>query len=240
MKIGIYGLGRFGSLWADLLSSHFPVLAFNRSTNRTVPSKVRLVDEDKLFTCDIIFYCIAISSFEEVIERTSSKVKPGTIVLDTCSVKVMPSEVMKRCLPDEVSIAATHPMFGPDSAKHGVKGLPIVFSPVRIDKNESELCKQIFEELGLRRVDLTPEEHDQEAAYTQGVTHFLGRVLEDLSLSESKIATVGYRKVLEVVEQTCNDPWQLFLDLQRYNPYTQEMRERLQFSLSKIMNELKP
>ncbi len=27
-----------------------------------------------------------------------------------------------------------------------------------------------------------------------------------------------------VVEQTCNDPLQLFADLQRYNPYTKQMR----------------
>ena len=42
---------------------------------------------------------------------------------------------------------------------------------------------------------------------------------------------MGYNKLLEIVEQTCNDPWQLFLDLQRYNPHTREMRARLEKSL---------
>ncbi len=65
---------------------------------------------------------------------------------------------------------------------------------------------------------MTPDEHDREAAFTQGVAHYIGRVLSDLGIQRSPIGTVGYNKLLEIVEQTCNDPWQLFLDLQRYNP----------------------
>ena len=30
------------------------------------------------------------------------------------------------------------------------------------------------------------------------------------------------------MEQTCNDPWQLFADLQRFNRHTVEMRARLE------------
>ena len=82
---------------------------------------------------------------------------------------------------------------------------------------------------------MTPDEHDRQAAFTQGVTHYLGRVLKDLGVAPSAIATVGYRRLLEIVEQTCNDPWQLFLDLQRFNPHTREMRERLGRSLEAVM-----
>ena len=77
--------------------------------------------------------------------------------------------------------------------------------------------------------------YDRQAAITQGVTHFLGRVLKDLGVAPSAVATVGYRRLLEIVDQTCNDPWQLFLDLQRFNPHTREMRERLGRSLEAVM-----
>jgi hypothetical protein len=40
------------------------------------------------------------------------------------------------------------------------------------------------------------------------------------------------------VEQTCNDPMQLFLDLQRFNPHTREMRARLEKSLQAVMSAI--
>ena len=77
--------------------------------------------------------------------------------------------------------------------------------------------------------------HDREAAYSQGVTHFVGRMLDELKLQKTQLATVGYTKLLEIVEQTCNDPLQLFLDLQRYNPYAQQMHNELNSAISTIL-----
>ncbi|HTP60380.1 MAG TPA: hypothetical protein VMM82_15770, partial [Spirochaetia bacterium] len=64
------------------------------------------------------------------------------------------------------------------------------------------------------------------------------RVLSDFGVHRSSIGTVGFNKLLEIVEQTCNDPWQLFLDLQRYNPHTREMRSRLSRSLHSVMRAI--
>ena len=58
--------------------------------------------------------------------------------------------------------------------------------------------------------DMTPDQHDEEAAFTQGITHFIGRVLKQLELKDSSIATLGYVKLQEIVEQTCNDPHAAF------------------------------
>jgi prephenate dehydrogenase len=129
-------------------------------------------------------------------------------------------------------------MFGPDSARDGFDGLPIVLCPVRIKEERLSRWKSFFRELGLKVMIMTPQQHDREAAFTQGITHFVGRVLADLDLETSNMATLGYRKLLEIREQTCNDPWQLFLDLQRYNPYTEEMRQKLNRSLMRILEQL--
>jgi prephenate dehydrogenase len=85
---------------------------------------------------------------------------------------------------------------------------------------------------------MTPDQHDREAAFTQGVTHYIGRILADLNLHHSEIGTLGYSKLLEIIEQTCNDPWQLFVDLQRFNPHTREMRGRLAQAIQHIMDSL--
>lgn len=238
MEIGIYGLGRFGFFWAQLLSRHFTVKAFSRNGKRGTPPGVKKVSEDELLDLPVLILCVSISSFEQVVGRVADRLAPGALVMDTCSVKVHPVEVMERRLPESVEILATHPMFGPDSARDGVRGLPMVLCPVRVEADRISYWSSLFSSMGLQVLRMSAEDHDREAAFTQGITHFVGRVLADLGLKESDMATLGYRKLLEIRAQTCNDPWQLFVDLQRFNPYTKDMRSRLHDSLFRILGQL--
>lgn len=236
MKVGIYGLGRFGTLWASILSKRFDVYGYNRTQRSWNLNSVRIVPLERFSECSTIFLCTAISSIKQVLEDLLPFLKPGTLVADTCSVKIFPIQMMERILPSDIPILGTHPMFGPDSSKNGIEGLPMILTPVRITEESYLFWEETFRTLGLRVVKMTAEDHDREAAFTQGITHFVGRVLKDMDLKPSAIGTMGYRKLLEIVEQTCNDPWQLFLDLQQYNPYTREMRTQLQTSFQRILS----
>jgi prephenate dehydrogenase len=238
MRIGVYGLGRFGAFWAGCLAERHEVLGYSRSAERKAPDAVKRVGEVEVLACDAVFLCVAISAVEEVVSSIAGKVKPGTTIFDTCSVKVHPVSVMNKLLPEGTNIIGTHPMFGPDSGKDGIAGLPFVFCPVRGSVENTDFWLNEFEMMGLKVLPLSPDEHDREAAYTQGITHFMGRVLNDLELKPSAIATMGYDKLLEIIEQTCNDPYQLFVDLQRFNPYTEQMHGHLRSSLLKVQEQL--
>ncbi len=238
MKVGVYGLGRFGFFWSELLGHKFDVYGYNRTLSAKVPENVSLVTEEEILKCDVLFLCVSISSLESVLQGISKGLKPGCLVFDTCSVKVHPVNLMKSILPDNVDIIASHPMFGPDSGKTSVKNLPIVFIPIRDRKGYADIWKKIFLDFELKVIEITADMHDKDAAFTQGVTHFIGRVLNELDLKESEISTKGYKSLLSIVEQTCNDPLQLFRDLQHYNPYTHGMRQELNNSLKKTMDML--
>jgi len=238
MTVGIYGLGRFGTFWAELLARSVPVCAYSRSEDRATPARVRRVGEDELLSQPVIILCVAISAVEEVLLRMRGRLSPGVVVMDTCSVKTYPVELMRRLLPESASILGTHPMFGPDSARGGVAGLPMILCPARVSAKEMERWREFFSGLGLAVTVMTPDDHDREAAFTQGIAHYVGRVLADLGVKRSPIGTVGYNKLLEIMEQTCNDPWQLFLDLQRLNPHTREMREKLERSIRSVMSAI--
>jgi len=235
MTVGVYGLGRFGSFWAEMLARSIPVCAYSRSPDRSTPPGVRRVGEDEVLAQPVIVLCVAISAMEEVLQKSRARLAREVLVMDTCSVKTHPVSLMERLLPATASILGTHPMFGPDSARESAAGLPMILCPVRITTRELEKWRAFFSSLGLSVSVMTPDEHDREAAFTQGVAHYIGRVLSDLGVRRSPIGTVGYNKLLEIVEQTCNDPLQLFLDLQRYNPHTREMRVRLEKSLQAVM-----
>ena len=86
---------------------------------------------------------------------------------------------------------------------------------------------------------MSPNEHDQMAASSQGITHFIGRVLKESGVRSTDINTLGFNELLGVIEQTCNDSWDLFRDLQKYNPYTKEMIDNLVNTITKIHNEIK-
>ncbi len=235
MKVGVFGLGRFGRFWAQQLALHLPVVAYNRSKRDITIEGVRIVEFDEFINSDVIFICTAISSLHEVLTQISSRVNKDALIIDTCSVKVYPSEVMQECLPESVSLIATHPMFGPDSGKNGVAGLPIMMDPVRCSEETSLYWDSLFRTMGLDVLRMSCEQHDREAAYSQGVTHFVGRMLDELKLQNTRLATLGYTKLLDIVEQTCNDPLQLFLDMQRYNPYAAEMHSDLKNAIDTIL-----
>ena len=226
IEFGIYGLGRFGTFWSERLARHAEVKAYSRRST-AAPAGVELVSEERLLDCPVLVLCVAISAMEQVLGRIRDRIPPGVTVMDTCSVKAHPTRLMAELLPDDTRIVGTHPMFGPDSGRESIAGLPMVLCPIRIDPEPLARWERFFTGLDLSVVVMDPEAHDREAAFTQGVTHYVGRVLAEMNLRESGIAPLGYQRLLSIVEQTCNDPWQLFADLQRFNPHTAEMRSRL-------------
>jgi prephenate dehydrogenase len=229
----VIGLGRFGRFWAEMLSSQFSVVGTSRRTIPDLPAAVRQVELPEALTADYIFLCVAISAMPEVLDRIAPHLPPGATVVDTCSVKVFPVAEMEARLPQEVGIIATHPMFGPDSARERTDRLPVITWPVRDAHQRYRDLTARFRLLDMRVEEMTPEAHDREAAFSQGVTHLVGRLLREMALQPSGIATLGYTRLLQVMEQTCNDPVELFRDLQRYNPYTREMRRSFAAALER-------
>jgi len=234
--VSVYGYGRFGKIWADILAENFQLKVFSRRglSREEVSPGIEICDEEGIYDCDALFFCVAISSLEEVLKRSVRYARKETVFFDTCSVKVYPGRWMKEYLPGESEIMATHPMFGPDSYRHSAEKLPMVLCNISADENTVEEWSNFFVTKSLRVERMTADKHDQMTAYSQGITHYMGRVLADLNLHPTRIDTLGYKKILEVVGQTCNDSLQLFYDLQNYNPYSVEMRERMRESIEKV------
>ena len=239
MNVGIIGYGRFGRLWGHLLAPQHRI----RAADIHPQPDVELVALSELCAVsEAIFLCVPINQVESVIRGMAPHLKAGTTVFDTCSVKVHPAEMLAAHLGkrDDLTLIATHPMFGPDSAAQGVTGLPMVLWRVSGDETKYAAWNAYFRDLGIRTVEMPPDEHDRLAAYSQGVTHYVGRVLSNLDLHATPIDTQGFTILRSLIAQTCNDSWELFHDLQTYNPYTREMRAKLQAALDEVYQALAP
>ncbi len=238
MTIGVFGLGRFGSFWSALLAKRFDVVAYDIDAARGLPEGVGRASLDELCSCEAIFLCVSIRSMPEVLSLIAPRLRPGTLVADTCSVKVLPARWMREYLPPQVSILATHPMFGPESAKDGLAGLPIMLDPVRLDAEGERFWEQTFASYELLPVRMDCDRHDREAAYSQALTHFVGRSLHRMGLPETEIATRWYRKLHAVAKQCVRDAPELFEDMQRFNPYASAMRGAVMAAFASTLSDL--
>lgn len=232
--IGIVGFGRFGKVLAQILSTtyniviHDPQFQGNEFPHKTI---------EEVVSCKIVFIAVPIREFEKTIISLSRFKMYNTTIIDVCSVKMFPVEVMIKYLPENVGIIASHPMFGPDSYSP-FRELKMVMSPIRDIYSKYNELVATFTNHSISIVEMTPEEHDRDAAMSQGITHFMGRALKESGVSSTKINTLGFNELLGVIEQTCNDSWDLFMDLQNYNPFTNEMVKKLEHGIEVVRAQI--
>ena len=240
MTIGIIGYGRFGQLWAEHLSTHADVLVFDKTTVE-IPagSSVKEATLEEVCDVDMLFPIVPIRAIESCCNEIKELVRDDTIIVDVCSVKVHPADVMQQTFRESQEIIATHPLFGPDSVgRDGMPGQRIVVCPVRATEVSLDLLQKLLRKLELKVILSTPEEHDQQMATSQALIFFLGRGLSALKLQDQEISTPAYRSLIEIHDLVSHDTEELFFDMQRFNPYTQKIRSGLVEALASVEHDI--
>lgn len=245
-KVSIVGFGRFGRTLYRLIKGDFQITVYNRSPiddlDKVFDKNTILATEPgQVYESEVIFYAVPISQFESVIKSHKKYIKSHHLLIDVLSVKIHPQEVYNRYLKGTgVQALLSHPMFGPDSSRDGFSGLPIILDKFKTDDENYGFWKDYFRIKGLKIIEMSPRDHDRIASDSQGMTHFIGRLLESYGFRESIIDSLGTKKLHEVKDQTCNDTWELFYDLQHYNPFTKNMRIKLGQKYDELYNKLLP
>jgi prephenate dehydrogenase len=246
-KILIIGLGRFGKLLAEILKNDFTVQAWSHSNKRKIAKEmgVKWVDlEEGIKICEVIFYCVPISMFENIFTSHLRMYKNSSskLIIDIQSVKVAPKKVLEKYLPKHCQAILTHPIFGPNSVKtHGLSGSKIMMDQFNASDDNYIFWKEYFLSKKLNVIEMSADEHDKQAAISQGVVFFIAKVLEDFGFSKTLVDTYWAEQLHKIVYGAVgNDTNQLFIDLQTKNPYTKKMRDDLGRSLDKTYNQLLP
>jgi prephenate dehydrogenase len=240
---GIIGYGRFGRLWAKHLSKLGKVLVYDKNPGTRITGK-NLIKASlrQAARADVLFLLVPISELARCCQQIRDNILPNTVIVDACSVKVYPVAVLKKNLNPGQPIIATHPLFGPDSAGKAktLAGYKIAVCPVRATSAQLAAFENNLKKLGLKIFRTTPKNHDRQMATSQGLIHFLGRGLANLNLKPQDIATPDYLSLLHIRDMVVHDTWQLFFDMQKYNPYVKPVRRKFLFNLMKIAAALGP
>lgn len=239
-KVAIIGFGRFGELLANLSKGIFDIYVIESDLARqevAENSGFKLLSLESVAEVEFIFLAVPISQIEYTIERLSSVVDEQHTVIDLCSVKVYPAQLMQQYL-TKSALLATHPMFGPDSAKNGLEGLQVAFCPLRIEASQMQVIKDFWEKLGAIVTETTPEQHDKDSVYSQAFTYSIARIILSMDLPSVGFQTRSFNKLTEVAELSANDSEQLFHDMLFYNPYYSDMKKQLEGAIENTNHRL--
>jgi prephenate dehydrogenase len=231
--IGIIGFGAFGRLMARHLGPHFSLCAYDPAPGPAVEG-VTQVDLPTAASCPTVILAMPVGAMEETVRAISPHLRPGVLVLDVGSVKVIPAGIMRLGLPDHVDIVATHPLFGPQSARGGIRGLKIAVCPVR-GRRAFRVAAFLRKVLGLDVILTTPEAHDREAAMVQGLTHLVAKVLVQMEPLPTRMTTRSFELILQAVGMVRHDAPEVFRAIEQANPYSREVRRRF-FDLASALD----
>ena len=234
IKIGLVGLGAFGRLTAAHLGAHFAIIGYDPAVHEPVKG-VTLGSLAQAAACDLVILATPVPQLSAVIAAINPHLRPGALVLDVSSVKVIPARTMLAELPPYVDIIGTHPMFGPQSARGGVKGLKIVICPIRGGRARP-IAAFLRKTFGLDAIIATPDDHDREAAMVQGLTHLIAKVLVEMEPLPRHMTTASFDLLLRAVDMVRYDAAEVFYAIERMNPYAPDVRRRF-FALAAELAE---
>ncbi|MEM0253658.1 MAG: prephenate dehydrogenase/arogenate dehydrogenase family protein [Candidatus Bathyarchaeia archaeon] len=229
MKVAIIGAGRMGKWFANLFAKEgMHVILSDKDKSKLLKTAEELNVEaatcntEAVKRADRILICVPIENFEELVAEIHQHIKPGQEVMDICSVKEKPVEVMHRYIKNGV-VLGTHPMFGP-----GVKDLKdqnFILTPTRPEEEElAENFGKWLKSKGAKVFKMTPTEHDKLMSIVIGLPYFLSIVACDTVLSHGyfseakKVAGASYKFLITLVEAIVSEDEEFSAGLQMSLP----------------------
>jgi prephenate dehydrogenase len=238
-NIGIIGHGRFGKLLERLLPVIFPVANVIIYSRREKPDSKRFFTFDETVHSDLVIPAVPIHSFEEIIKAISAEINKDAIIMDVCSVKEFPVDVMKRNLPSTITIIAGHPLFGPGTIQKqngDLKHLKIMMSFVSGSNKKFNEVKSAFHQT-FNIIEINPREHDLQMAKSQFISHLTAGILNSTGFNKTAIDTRSAETLHDFMSMIQPEA-QLLKDMYTYNSHCKNVLKKFIGANKQIINLL--
>ena len=228
-RLGLIGFGAFGRLTARHLSPWFDIHAHDPAAT-DADGHATLTDLAAAAACPTIILAVPVEALAATLTEIRPHLRPDALVIDVGSVKVKPARLMAELLPPGVRIVGTHPLFGPQSGKAGIAGLRIAVCAVRDAPDARRDARRVAafcrRALALKVFQVSPEDHDREAATVQGLTHLIARLLLAMEPLPTRMTTTSFDRLMQAVDMVRHDSPAVFRAIERDNPFAAEIRNR--------------
>jgi len=217
------------------LQNYFEVEIFDRKSLADISVDDEM-EAKRINSVDFLIFAVTLNGLEDVCQKLQHKLNKQIVLIDVMSIKVRPIEMMQSFFPEN-KILATHPIFGPQSGKNGLKDLPIVLTNVSLSEGLYIGIKTfLLEKFELKVIERTLEQHDIEMAYIQGLSHFIGKALEALDIKDYETKTYSYSQLLKLRELVGGDSFELYKTIQNGNPHAKKVRQDFLDALENLQN----
>lgn len=225
--LAIVGMGQFGTFMKSFLEPFFTIVEVRRNSDPSVVCESR-----------VVVFAVSYEGLLPMIKKLKKHVPAEALICDVTSIKQKPLSVLKKYFPKH-QIIGTHPVFGPQSGKNGIKGMPITVCNVTADKKTYKtFITFLHKSLGLHVIEQSPKEHDAEMAHVQALTHFIGRALLELNIQDFPTNTKSYAYLLKLCDMLRFDSYELFRTIEVHNPQAKNIRKKFLKTLMKIEKSL--
>lgn len=220
--VGIIGYGSFGKFLTEKLGQDFTVRVFSR---RHQPGHGIFTTLEKVAQSDYLILSIPLHAYKDYLTRLKPLLHKKTAIIDVCSVKLKPLQIIKDILPTQ-PVVATHPLFGPETASESLKGHTLVICPELSDKEHAKALAEFGKSVGLKVLLESAETHDRQMATVHALTFFIARALDQFGLESYELNTPSYRRLLHLAELDKHHSDDLFDTIQSGNPYSKAVRQK--------------
>lgn len=228
MRLAIIGAGKMGSWFAEFFRDEgYSVVIASRNQNKLKKLGSKLNVEIDTFLgairgADRILICVSINAFEEIVKIISPEIQKNQILMDICSIKKYPVDILHKYLPNNL-VLGTHPVFG--SGSTSLKNKTFVLTPTNdVEKDFAKNLKGWLESKQVHVFIMSPEKHDLLMSVVLGLPHFIGLIacdvlLEQENYSETKnVAGTTFRMLFTLAEVAALEEPELFNSLQSSLP----------------------
>lgn len=226
-KLALIGFGAFG----QLIAAHLPPDLRVYVIDPDLAAQAAALDRglcpagiEVVVDCDWVLLAVPLGALRPVLHQIAPLLRPGAVVMDVVSVKEEPARLMQDLLPQEVELLATHPLFGPQSARMGLSGAKVALCPLR--GRRWRAVALLLRRAGLRVRRMTPQDHDREAAVGQAIVHFLARALEGFEMPRA-VTTRSFDQLVAALALVRQDPPEVAAAVLQGNPHAPEVGRRL-------------
>jgi prephenate dehydrogenase len=249
MRTAVLGAGKMGIWYAKYCKAKGDIVVL---AARNAKQLEKLGDELGVETADFptavkgadrVVICVSISSLEEVVKKIAPAIHKGQPIMDICSIKQYPVDVMHKYLKDAL-VLGTHPVFGPGS--NGVAHKAYVLTPTNKEEEVyAEEFKRWLEKEEAHVFVMTPEKHDELMSIILGFSHFVGlavceTLIEQPAFKESKtLAGTTYRMLFTLAESVAQETPDLYANVQTKVPGLAKMEDRFIENAEQWVNLMK-
>lgn len=235
-SVGIIGLGSFGALAASLIPKEIEVVGYDQTKSAMTP--IRNGSLSGVMESDVVILAVPLDAYASLLAKIEPLLKPETLLIDICSVKLKPDQLLREYLPNHPNILVTHPLFGPQTAAPGkTKGHDLIVTK-SLGKKATEVLDFCKTTLELSIYHMTPEAHDQAMAQVHALTFFVARGLADTPMQKVPFQTPSFQMILDLVKLDRTHSDELFRTIQHGNPYAATVRKQVVKSFQALALDL--